>query len=280
MAIFSEKTFYDLLNRLLVIHPSRDECITGVGYDLTIGFYVKVNRRRRRIEASGETQGEGDDIISLDPDTYLIVVSREFVYLSSRVAATFHSKSSLAAQAIFLNSTTGDPNWVGRLIFLLYNASGTVVQLDLDRTFATMVVHFVERRSRKIPTDPKTVLAKYIEGFEGNLAPAIQYVMRDDKITKEFYTRVDWAKRFANRPFPFVVLAILFYRYLFPIRWTLLWLVLTGISMYVALKGPSIFPQGERQLSIIGSIASIISLGVVVFSWLRQRRKQETSRLG
>src|SRR5262249_49341726 len=133
--------------------------------------------------------------VALKPNTYLIVISREHVYLSSRLAATFHSKSSLAAQAVYLNSTTGDPNWCGRLVFSLYNASGIDVELDLDATFATMVVHEAKPPSVLLPKQSKAVVERYLSGLRGDLGRIVGYILRDDDYSGAFQAKVDVAKR-------------------------------------------------------------------------------------
>lgn len=286
MPVFSEKSFRELIGKLLAIHPLKEENITGVGYDLTVGYYAKVSPGKRRIEASGEV-ADSDERLRLDPETYLVVVSREYVYLSCRVAATFHSKSSLAAQAIFMNSTTGDPNWKGRLIFLLYNASGTAVEFEADRTFATMVVNYVERRSRITPKNPQVVLTKYLERFEGDFASAMAYVMREDAVLQEFERQVERARGFADRHFVVFASAILVRRYLLP-SWreilSVVLLAVAGLFGYITFRDPSLFQHfslSERALTLAGSIASIVALvgGLIsgAMGWFRRRRSARDS---
>ncbi len=208
MSVFTEYSFRRYLDRLIAIHPLREDSITGVGYDLTVGLYASVDPRKKVITSVQVHAQPNSARISLDPYSYVIVISRENVHLSSRVAATFHSKSSLAAQAVFLNSTTGDPNWNGRLIFSLYNASGIRVDLDLDATFATMVVHETKGPSHATPKESKAVIEKYLSGLTGEHDKIVGYVMRDNEYTDEFRKRATRVRRLAALPPPILELWI------------------------------------------------------------------------
>ena len=80
MSVFTEKSFLELMDKLIVIHPLCQECITGVGYDLNIGFFVQINRPQRKIEASEEVGETIPRERVLSSDSYLVIVTREFVY--------------------------------------------------------------------------------------------------------------------------------------------------------------------------------------------------------
>ena len=296
MPIFTERSFRDLLDKLLVIYPLREECITGVGYDLTVGLYVKINPWLKKIEELREIGDGYNEVgpLTLEPNTYLVAISREMVYLSSRVAATFHSKSSHAAQAIFMNSTTGDPDWRGRLIFLLYNASGVKAEMDVGATFATMVVHTVERRSKVSPKDPGRVLTRYLHGFTGEIGPALDYVMRD-RIHHDFDAKVDHVKRFANRPSVIVNASIILHRYVYPLRrWarSALLLILSigfGYLAYLAYSAPArletladkawipdrlVALLNKPRVTAVVSLCSILSLVAALWQLIGGTRKQ------
>ena len=282
MSIFSDRSFCDLMDKLLVIHPTREDCMTGVGYDLNIGFYIQINRRLKTVIASGEVKDGDKRTIELKPDHYMVIVTREFVYLSCRVAATFHAKSTLASQAIFINSTTGDPNWDGRLIFLLSNAAGSSVGIRLDKSFTTMVVNYVERRSDKIPKESKTVLHKYIEGFNSGFSQATHYVLKKDQ---EYIKRAYKAKIIAGHSTPVFLFLILFHRYVLPKRHGIvnaLILIILCFFLYIIFKPPVWLQQigvDEKLISIIGSLCSIFSVLYLIGNMYRQRnRKSKTPK--
>jgi deoxycytidine triphosphate deaminase len=200
LALFTEKSFLRYLGKLLVIRPFRYSCVTGVGYDLTVGLFAHVDPFKKKILSIVILPENAESKITLEPNTYGIVISKEHIYLSRWLAGTFHSKSSLAAQAVYLNSTTCDPNWKGRLIFSLYNASGNSVSLDFDTTFTTMCIHEVDRPSKLRPKESKAVIEKYLEGLEGNAKDIVGYVLRDDDLKQKFESEVEGAQRWIKLP--------------------------------------------------------------------------------
>jgi deoxycytidine triphosphate deaminase len=257
------------MDKLLVVHPCNIDDMTGVGYDLNIGYYIQINRRESKgeIVKCFEAKNDSTGNISLSPDHFVVIVTKEFVYLSCRVAATFHSKSRLAAQGLFLNSTTVDPNWNGRLIFLLYNASNTPVDISLNESFVTMVVQYVERRSFLKPKESKVVLDKYINGFSFNVSDVLRYVMEKPL---EYETRVEYARRFSTRGELIIMVLLWFNRYIVPnykhILYTII-LFLGIYSIYVALTLPTWFLNlgiNKETLYILGSIASLIGLFPII----------------
>jgi deoxycytidine triphosphate deaminase len=270
MPIFSEQSFKDLMDKLLVVHPTRENCFTGVGYDLNIGFYIQINKKFKKVVDISEVRDNDRGIIQLGPKNNLIVITREYVYLSCRVAATFHSKSTLAAQAIFLNSTTGDPNWDGRLIFSLYNAAGTTVGIRKDESIVTMVVYNVERRSILRPQDSRGVLDKYVEGFGASVAPAVHYVLKKDT---EYSQRVERTARFATHHTPVFLILMLFNRYIIPRKriWVkTIVLIFLCFSVYLLTNPRWIQDLGltDKNIKNIGIIGSICSIGSLVYSFI------------
>jgi deoxycytidine triphosphate deaminase len=278
MSIFTDQSFAALQEKLLVIHPMAKSSVTGVGYDLRVGFYAQINRMQKRLEQTSEVKDGTTARIALPPDRYLIVVSREYVFLSCRVAATFHSKSSLAAQAVFLNSTTGDPNWCGRLIFALYNASGGIVELDLDHTFTTMVVQGTERRGVKLPVDSLQVLSRYMAGFDGATNAAIfEYVNRDDELRKEFLAKTAVARRFADRPFLVVAARLAIKRIVDAVGIPASAGVLVGGSaIAIVTMNPHLLARWatKEQLELMATLVTIGGPLVGAIWWLIQRLRK------
>src|SRR6185436_7312290 len=140
--------------RLVVIHPLSEHCITPLGYDLRIGFAASLN-------SSGRSETTRDKIL-IPALTSTFVVSKEHVWLSGGLIGTLHSRGSLAAKGLILNSTTIDPNWSGQLTFLIFNSSDKDVVLDLEETFVTLILHKTLTATRSGPaTNPITVANNY-----------------------------------------------------------------------------------------------------------------------
>lgn len=138
MAVLSDK---DLLNvvkgdeGIMILNMSSNN-ITGVGYDLTIGFIC-----------DSET-GEIPEIYAEDSNRYVLlpghrylVISKEFLYLSSKYMATLHSRGSYALKGIIVASTVIDPNYIGFITGSLFNCTSEEVYIKKNNAFTTMVIH-------------------------------------------------------------------------------------------------------------------------------------------
>lgn len=132
----------------IIILNMREKSITGAGYDLTIGFIC-----------DSET-GKEPETYEEDPGRYVLlaghrylVISKEFLYLSSQYMATLHSRGSYALKGIIVSSTIIDPNYVGFITGSLYNCTLKNVYIKKDSQFATVVFH-------ELLTPTETVLQK------------------------------------------------------------------------------------------------------------------------
>ncbi len=192
MAVFTDKSLEIFRDRLFVIHPLVDRSVTGAGYDLNIGYFVVI--RNKMVLEKGEVDHlgmRGPQILMLAPRSSLLVITRENAYLSSRVAGSIHIRGSYAAQGIFMNSTTVDPNWSGQQVFLLTNAAWHDVRIDLRKHFCTMVLYDVRHQSRQSPNDTRDVLVKYLNIYQGDTGEAFEYVMRRDIYRREYEEKVE-----------------------------------------------------------------------------------------
>lgn len=124
-----------------VITPWKPELVTPVGYDLTIGVAATITGNRLTLSMSGKE--EAPVTLKVPGHGKLLILSKESVWLSERISGTLHSRGSLSAKGLLINSTTVDPNWQGPMTFLLHNVSDTEVTVDATKPFVTLVLHSV-----------------------------------------------------------------------------------------------------------------------------------------
>lgn len=199
MSVFTEKSFERLKNKLFVIHPMSQENITGVGYDLNIGYYLKIENNQ--IVDQGEVSRSNNQTspLILKPNSSLLIVTYEHAYLSNRVAGQIHIRATYAAQGIFMNSTTVDPSWDGQQVFLLSNFSPRNVELSLNEHFCTLVLHDVKHRSYLSPNNTRSVLARYMKAYQGENSEIVEYTTKTTEITREYNKKIDKVKSLTNQ---------------------------------------------------------------------------------
>ena len=155
---------------------------------------------------SWEENEDDDKDIKIPGETRIVVVTKERVYLSSRVMATVHGKAGVTSKGLFINPVTVDPHWNGKLVLTMYNTNKSEVTLRIKGGIATLVLHSVETETdthwqRK--SDTKGLLAdgserytnevtlkilKYLNHFEST--PGEEKYIKARDITKKF--RKQW----------------------------------------------------------------------------------------
>lgn len=158
MSTLSDIDIRQNLGRQIIIHPICDESITAVGYDLRIGLAVNLS------DKSQPTIVDKKIIIPALSSTFII--SKEHVWISDSLIGTLHSRGSLSAKGLIVNSTTVDPNWSGQLTFLVFNSSRMPLELDAEAPFVTLILHRVATPTLcRAKSNPISVATKYGERF-------------------------------------------------------------------------------------------------------------------
>ncbi len=134
MGIYSDKKIGKIINkRELVIHPYNADNLTGIGYDLTIGILRPLSKI--------EEFEEDEEYYYIPQNSYCIIISKEFVWLSKKNAGTLHARGTLAARGLYTNCTNIDPNFQGQLIMSIYNVSDQKMKIGKNEHYITMIVH-------------------------------------------------------------------------------------------------------------------------------------------
>lgn len=146
MGIFSDKKISSILNKKgLVIHPYENKNLTGIGYDLTTGILSPLSKI--------EEFNEDDDFYYIPAKSYFVIISKEFVWLSSKMAGTLHARGTLAAKGLYTNCTNIDPNFKGQLIMSMYNVSEKSVKIGKTETYITMILHNLKKPTKTLVGD-------------------------------------------------------------------------------------------------------------------------------
>lgn len=140
MAALSDLDLKRVLNddEGIIILRRREKSFTGLGYDLTIGFICDIDTGKIPATFADEDNVERYKLIA--GHRYL-VISKEFIHLSSLYMATLHSRGSYAIKGLLVMSTTVDPNYTGCITGALFNCSISDIYIKKENQFATMVFY-------------------------------------------------------------------------------------------------------------------------------------------
>lgn len=161
MSAYSEKDI-KLRNGIdFIISPFRGDRVTPLGYDFSVEHALVLSGGRGRGGGRGQVYScvSNDSFLEIAPHSFSLLVSRERVWLSKRIMGVLHSRGSLSAKGLVLNSTTVSPQWSGKMIFGLYNASPFPVKIRLNDPILTMLFFRVNSEPHdQINTSPFSVL--------------------------------------------------------------------------------------------------------------------------
>lgn len=170
----------------IVIHPFKSMCSTGGGYDLNIGYWVLGNdngKNNYKISEQGN-YGEPDRTIVIPPGGVLAILAKEYVSLGNNYMGTIHSKARHSLRGIILNCTTVDPNWEGRMTFILRNSSAIPVEIQSSTTFATLLIHKTNNIVSGKPQFPQDAILAEIARWSGDKS-LLQDFLQGQTISRE-----------------------------------------------------------------------------------------------
>lgn len=166
-------------NKGIIITNMRENNLTALGYDFTIGFicntdtgeipkkkkFIRDTKSGKEYAAGGfpedcqltedfekdKKEGRYKSVYryELKPGERYLVISEEYIALSEKYMATLHSRGSYALKGIIVTSTTIDPNYEGFVYASLFNSSKNSVYIKECNQFATMVIHTVITPTQK-----------------------------------------------------------------------------------------------------------------------------------
>ena len=148
MSLLTDTDIRHLLNREIIIDPFTEDNLTPVGYDLSVGDFV-YSLHRGLLEVDPKTKK-----YEIAPGDVVLILSKEFVWVSGRIAGTFHSKVSMVSRGFSHIGTTLDPEWKGNLLISIANLSKECLELEPGQKYVTLVFYNTRHRATKPHTRP------------------------------------------------------------------------------------------------------------------------------
>lgn len=172
-----------------VIEPFSENSISPLGYDLTIGFAIILDKEN-------DNNFNKTNKVTIPPGKSALIITKEYVWLSGAVAGTLHARGSLAAKGLYLNSTTVDPNWYGQMTMLIFNSSQYSVELMKNDRFITMILHETKDFSAKNPgRRPIRIVSKFSDYYGARFSDLLnEYLLNIDPNENLFVKNVDATK--------------------------------------------------------------------------------------
>lgn len=218
MSIFTDIDLRRYNERWFVTYPLCDTSITPAGYDLRIGAAVVLrNNDPPEAELVFSEHGLNVEKIEIPPNSSLLVVTREFVWLSGRVSGLLFCRGSYATLGVSIAATTIDPNWSGQMVMRINNVNQhRGIEIFTAQPFCTMSLFWTSSRTGTLPTGGPRSLFRNISWLYGETAKSLltEYVNTSENNRAEvhFNGLVEKARRYSNASMLRRILALTFER--------------------------------------------------------------------
>lgn len=189
--IFSDIDIRSAQGDTLIIEPFQDKNVTAVGYDVSVGNFVYVLGHGLLNPSSG--------VYRIPSGATVQILTKETIWLSSKLAATVHSRVLLASRGLAHISTTIDPLWAGPLLITTTNLSETELSLPEHGTFATVVFHILKTQTkthkRSFSFVRELLTSQTLEARSQEYVERVAGIVGDKIISERFRARLAEANR-------------------------------------------------------------------------------------
>ncbi len=190
MTVLTDVDIIKALGKDIVIEPFTPDFLTPVGYDFSVGDFVY------SLE-DGLLEPRNDCYI-LPAKSTVQILTKESLWVSGRIAGTFHSKVSLVSKGLSHISTTLDPGWYGPMLISMRNNTNKGFPLKVGSTFVTLVFFKVQTPTRTPALKPefrKDILTSQLNNQTEKYIEKIQSILGNPRILEKFKHDVEEANR-------------------------------------------------------------------------------------
>jgi deoxycytidine triphosphate deaminase len=135
----------DLENELISgknirIYPLNQENIKGSTYNLTASEYAWSLYSKKSLV-------QGNKII-IPPNDSALIVTKEVLWVSSKICGSYHSKVSVVSVGGGHIGTTLDPEWIGHSLITIHNHNPEQpLKIGINDTFVSVMFHYLNKSS-------------------------------------------------------------------------------------------------------------------------------------
>jgi deoxycytidine triphosphate deaminase len=162
MTILSDSDIKNLLDKEIVIQPFDENSLTPIGYDLRVGEFVFSLDRGLLRHSNG--------LYFIPPKNTVQILTMESLWVSNKIAGTFHSMVSIASKGLSHISTTLDPGWYGPLLITLRNNTNSKIALEVGSSFVTLIFYRLSKPVQKTNRDFSFIERILLEQLQGQTA--------------------------------------------------------------------------------------------------------------
>ncbi|AUT00260.1 deoxycytidine triphosphate deaminase [Nostoc sp. CENA543] len=142
MSILSDRDIQRELGKNILIYPFNEDNLKGASYNLT------VSKLAWKVRDGESAYDSSINRIVIPENSTVIIQTNEAIWVSKKIAGTYHSKVALVSQGIGHIGTTLDPNYQGVSLIAVHNHSNQSIELEPEKdTFVSLMFYYVKTKS-------------------------------------------------------------------------------------------------------------------------------------
>ena len=131
----------------ILVFPFDEKNIKGASYNFTVGKFAYLVPDEPEGEYKSVYDADTQKIV-LPPKSTVLVATDESIWVSHKIAGTYHSKVKLVSKGVGHIGTTLDPDFLGVALIALHNLSDHEILLKPEEdTFVSITFHYLKTRA-------------------------------------------------------------------------------------------------------------------------------------
>lgn len=144
MAILSDVDIQREIGENILIYPFHKGYLKGASYNLSASELAWDLATKRNI------YDENERAVIIPANSTAVIETHETIWVSQKIAGTYHSRVSQVSRGTGHIGTTLDPNYIGPSLIAVHNHSNEAVKIPLGtEPFVTLKLHYLHTPSLK-----------------------------------------------------------------------------------------------------------------------------------
>ncbi|OUL32180.1 deoxycytidine triphosphate deaminase [Nostoc sp. 106C] len=142
MSTLSDLDIKRELGKATLIYPFNESNLKGASYNLT------ASKLAWRIQDGKSAYDSSVNKIIIPSNSTILIQTNEAIWVSKRIAGTYHSKVSWVSKGLGHIGTTLDPDYIGNSLIAVHNHSNKSIELNPEvDTFVSLMFYYVKTKS-------------------------------------------------------------------------------------------------------------------------------------
>jgi len=149
MSILSDADIKRELGENILIYPYIEGNLKGASYNFS------ASKLAWRLQDKKNIYIETEDAIIIEPNTTALIETHEIIWVSEKIAGTYHSKVGSVSMGTGHIGTTLDPKFIGPSLIAVHNHSNESIKIKPEKeAFVTLAFHYLHTSSTRDHGNP------------------------------------------------------------------------------------------------------------------------------